>query len=680
MGGGADEGGGVMGAAIRMFEGIDAAPPRARLASDDPVETAQERLERATLATLAAHPAASVAEGLAQLFSDDLTFPKHVALLRGIQALHERGELVTAASLAVELEGQNVVAAYRSPAFLERALSSPEPLGVLADHIARLKDSSGRRRVASELHAVGASVAQNAPSADVAEALSTAAAAALGAARWPDPVPLGVPTPPLWPREVLTGPLGRMVEVIADAYQVPRDMPAVLGLGVIAAAVGGRVQVRARRAWREPLAVFLAVAMAPASRKSAAVRAMTYPLTEWERREADRVGGDFDESLSALRVAEKALARAEEAVGRAKDQEAREKAEERRRNCVAELTAARANQVRPPRIVTDDATPEALTSLLAEHGGRFAVISAEGGGLFDMMAGRYSSSVNLDVYLKGHAGDTIRVDRKGRAPEYVRDPALTVAVATQPDTFRVLASRPELRGRGLPARFLYSVPVSNIGFRDVDPPPPDPEPIRAWGELVRALLAITPEVDDEGRAKPRQLTLSEEASVILDQFAAIIETRLRPGQDLHEVADWGGKLVGAAVRLAGLLHLAEHDWTGAAPPWECPISGAVLDRACWLADNYFIPHARVAFQTMGDTPGVEGARKLLTWIGKRARASFSSREALRALNRNGDRKTVVDPALDVLTAHGWIREGERDEKAKGRPSERYIVHPAALRA
>lgn len=679
MGGGADSEGGVMVAAITMREGIDAAP-RARLASDEPIESAQERLERGVLATLAAHPAASVAEGLARLFSDDLTFPKHVALLRGIQALHERGELVTAAALAVELEALNVAAAYRSTTFLERALSSPEPLDALNDHIARLKDSSGRRRVAHELHAVGATVAQGAPTADVVEALAGAAAAALDASRWPDPVPLGVPAPPLWPREVLRGPLGKMSHVIADAYQVPLDMPAVLGLGVIAAAVGGRVQVRARRAWREPLSVFTAVAMAPASRKSAAVRAMSYPLVEWERREADRVGGEIDESLSTLRVAEKALTRAEEAVGRAKDEEAREKAESRRRQCVADLAAARLNQVKPPRIVTDDATPEALTSLLAEHGGRFAVISAEGGGLFDMMAGKYSSSVNLDVYLKGHAGDTIRVDRKGRAPEYIRDPALTVAVATQPDTFRVLASRPELRGRGLPARFLYSVPLSNIGFRDIDPPPPDPEPIRAWGELVRTLLMITADVDDEGRARTRQLTLSEEASYCLDVFAGAIEARLRPGQDLAEVADWGGKLVGAAVRLAGLMHLAEHDWTGPVVPWEVPIDGGTMDRAAWLADNYFIPHARVAFQAMGDTPGVDGARKLLAWIGKRGRASFSSREALRALNRNGDRRTVVDPAIDVLVAHGWIREADRDEKKLGRPSERYLVHPAALRS
>jgi hypothetical protein len=64
-----------------------------------------------------------------------------------------------------------------------------------------------------------------------------------------------------------------------------------------------------------------------------------------------------------------------------------------------------------PRLVADDVTPEAAASLLAEQGGRLAVLSAEGG-IFATMAGRYSGGVpSLEVFLKGHAGDLLRVDR-----------------------------------------------------------------------------------------------------------------------------------------------------------------------------------------------------------------------------------------------------------------------------
>ena len=76
-----------------------------------------------------------------------------------------------------------------------------------------------------------------------------------------------------------------------------------------------------------------------------------------------------------------------------------------------------------PRLVADDVTPEAVASLLAECGGSIAVVSAEGG-VFDIIAGRYNGNIpNMDVWLKGHSGDMIRVDRKGRPPEYIRKPA-----------------------------------------------------------------------------------------------------------------------------------------------------------------------------------------------------------------------------------------------------------------
>jgi replicative DNA helicase len=67
-----------------------------------------------------------------------------------------------------------------------------------------------------------------------------------------------------------------------------------------------------------------------------------------------------------------------------------------------------------PRWLVDDATPEALAGLLATYG-RIALLSAEGD-VFDQMAGRYNQAAgpNLGVYLKGHAGDLLKVDRRGR--------------------------------------------------------------------------------------------------------------------------------------------------------------------------------------------------------------------------------------------------------------------------
>ena len=62
--------------------------------------------------------------------------------------------------------------------------------------------------------------------------------------------------------------------------------------------------------------------------------------------------------------------------------------------------------------------------MLAEQGGRIASMSPEGG-VFDLMAGLYSKSgmPQFGVYLIGHAGDNLRVDRISRTGEHVKRPA-----------------------------------------------------------------------------------------------------------------------------------------------------------------------------------------------------------------------------------------------------------------
>jgi replicative DNA helicase len=92
-----------------------------------------------------------------------------------------------------------------------------------------------------------------------------------------------------------------------------------------------------------------------------------------------------------------------------------------------------------PRWLVDDATPEALAGLLATYG-RIALLSPEGD-VFDQMAGRYNQAAgpNLGVHLKGHTGDLLKVDRRGRPPEYVERPSLMIGLAVQPEVLRGLA-------------------------------------------------------------------------------------------------------------------------------------------------------------------------------------------------------------------------------------------------
>ena len=166
-----------------------------------------------------------------------------------------------------------------------------------------------------------------------------------------------------------------------------------------------------------------------------------------------------------------------------------------------------------PRWLVDDATPEALAGLLATYG-RIALLSPEGD-VFDQMAGRYNQQVgpNLGVYLKGHAGDLLRVDRRGRPPEYVERPCLTIGLAVQPEVLRGLAGRPGFGGRGLLARFLYSLPASLVGHRQAGAPSvPEAVADRYARELHALAASLTTPAEPTSAEGPSLLALDQEAA------------------------------------------------------------------------------------------------------------------------------------------------------------------------
>ena len=121
-------------------------------------------------------------------------------------------------------------------------------------------------------------------------------------------------------------------------------------------------------------------------------------------------------------------------------------------------------EVKPLKLFADDVTAEKLASVLAENNSRAAIVSPEGG-IFDILKGLYTSTVNIDTILKGHSGDSIRVDRIGRPSETILHPALTMLLAVQPEVLNGMMSNSTFRGRGLTARFMYCMPKSIVGKR-----------------------------------------------------------------------------------------------------------------------------------------------------------------------------------------------------------------------
>jgi replicative DNA helicase len=494
---------------------------------------------------------------------------------------------------------------------------------------------------------------------------------------WPAPDPLTERrTLPPFPIGVLPDPYNKMVVQVAEFTQTDPGMAGSAALTALAAAAGGRCEIEVRPGWREPLNLFTVVAADPGERKSAVHAQMNEPLLDAERVLAEEARPAILEAETALDVAQKASHRARQQAGNADD--AGQRQELMAGAVSAAMMAESVTVPVMPRLVADDVTPEAAGSLLADQG-RLAILSAEGG-IFEIIAGRYSGNVpNLDVFLKGHAGDPLKVDRKGRPPEYVPRPALTVGLMVQPAVLTAIGEHRSFRGRGLLARFLYALPPSQVGRRRIDSAPVDDAVRSEYGDAVRQLTLTL-----NGWTDPAVLSLTVGALAALFEFMEALEPRLGPYGDLHHVRDWASKLSGAVARLAGLLHLAQ----GSAERLVAEVEAPTIQQAVDLAD-YYVTHALAAFDAMRADPVTADAEYLLTVVRRLCATTqppdysdikqVSRRELHVAASRSRFPTVAdLDQPLALLIDHGWLVPVADDEVTGPgrRPSPKYAVNPA----
>ena len=257
-----------------------------------------------------------------------------------------------------------------------------------------------------------------------------------------EPLPFGNENLPPFPLSALPPVLADFAQWVAASVGTAVDLPAVQVLAAVAAAAQKRVAVLGKPGHVEPLTLWCVSVAPPGSRKSAIVGAVRKPFAAWEARENESRAPLIDEYQSRERVVKKRLDKAEATAANALTLEA-ETALAGARSELADL-----KPVRPLRLIADDATPEAIAALLSENEGRLAVFDAEGT-TFGHMTGRYSDKVAVEVYLKSHTGESFTQDRAGkeRRSVVVRNAALSIACAIQPEVLATLRKKRELTGR-----------------------------------------------------------------------------------------------------------------------------------------------------------------------------------------------------------------------------------------
>lgn len=376
-------------------------------------------------------------------------------------------------------------------------------------------------------------------------------------------------------------------QVVADYVQCDPSIPAVLALGSVAALAQKSATVRGWT-WQESLSLFL-IAVAPSGeRKSPAYKAMCGPLRALEA-ELDSAG----RTERLLRNEERT--RLDGMIKTLRQAAAKPKGKEEppRPEAVAELVAeleAMGPDEFPPRLIADNVTPEALTSLMSRNGGRMTVLSPEGAFL-SILKGAYTGNgepADMSAMLQAYnVAESITVDRKGRESERIDYPSLSMVLIGQPLVFEELCRLRGARERGLIGRFIVVQvpPRAGSRFRSVtggtQTEPPDTAQGQRYERLLRH-LARRPAGDS-----PPVLQLSAKAQDRYERWHDALEVERDPDTGRWAlIPEFANKAHGLALRFAGLFHLCEDPGAGDGDRIELDALTAACDLADWALESH----------------------------------------------------------------------------------------------
>ncbi len=339
-----------------------------------------------------------------------------------------------------------------------------------------------------------------------------------------------------------------------------------------------------------------------------------------------------------------------------------------------------------PELLASDSTPEALVQQMAERGGRIAVVSPEGGPL-RILDGRYAAkgTARLEELAQAYDGEPIKVRRTSREGAHVRRPALTLILTLQPSVLEHIRNAHSMRGQGIFGRICWLRPASLVGQRvpSSRTTPRDADAHARYDAMLRRLLDAEPAgMEHDGTPVPHRLTLSPEARDELEEYEKEIERELGPTGGLRGIADWAGKTVGRAVRIAVLLALADRADNGETL-FDRPISrNAVISgvRIC----RALTTHARAVLGEMGMDQPLRLERKVLD----KAMEMDDEERTVSALNqvlrstRGLEAVEDLKQALDRLAVRGCVRvrpQSGSPTPIGGRPLSPHVaIHPKLL--
>ncbi|MCO6436707.1 MAG: DUF3987 domain-containing protein [Phycisphaerae bacterium] len=446
------------------------------------------------------------------------------------------------------------------------------------------------------------------------------------------------------PEDALPVGLREIVQHGAKALGVDPALVALPGLAVLATCIGTTRALLLQRSWIAYSILWAATVLRSGGRKSPAQELVLDPLSRLQ--------------LGRLREYELALERYEAdslqyktALGDWGKGKPGARGE----------PPAKPEEPIPIRYLTSDTTIEALAWLLQSNRRGVGVFNDELAGFLKSFDA-YKSKGGGDAarWLELHRAGTLVVDRKHGNPKtiYVPRAAVTIAGTVQPGTLQRLLT-PEYFENGLAARFIFAAPPEKPRrYVEADIPKHAQE---RYTELLRRLLALDHQADEQGELGPKLIRLSPEAKALWVAWVDEIGARIDAALD-DDVKAFLSKAEELPARLALIDHCTRIVSSPDIPEdvLEADSMRRGIDIARWASLATLNVYAGLR-----EPEGKREGRKLLTWVQAHG-GKCTARDVVRGVWRYRGDPQGAKLALDALVNDGL---GQWDwSSGPGRPT------------
>jgi len=471
----------------------------------------------------------------------------------------------------------------------------------------------------------------------------------------------GRTTPPVMPTDIF-GSMWPLIRDLAAGAGAPVDYVAVSVLGVVASLVGAKRRVQpypTTPQWQEPCVLWVAPVGDPSSNKSPAIDAATSPLRGMETELAEQHKARL---IGWQTVAERA--KAERAAWQANVKEATKGG-----HATPSMPDAAIDPDEPqrPRLVVQDATPEALGEILAGNPNGTLHLRDELAAWL-MSFDRYSPG-GREFWLEAYGGRPHVIDRKSNkaGPLFVPFNGVTVLGGIQPEKLRECLLK--TADDGLVPRFLWVWPDPILYQR--------PRQIADTDQLERMYRRLqqldAPRLAD-GRIDARVLLLADDAADVFEAWVRDNDAAVREASSLYK--GFVGKLRGMVLRLALVVELMS--WAQGGDREPTTIGLETLVSVLGFVDDYAKPSALRVF---GDAALPEEERNAAA-LARHILKTKAERINARDIQRNSGIATLkvaadVEAATELLIEAGWLRSAPgREGDTPGKARKDFLVNPA----